>query len=116
MPLGISKSRQTFPQKVTDWTWSLKKEFSATEILENTHRKQLLFCKLNLPRFSQLIFYWNAFRPEKGYFSFSAQVLDEKNKWHDWHPMADWGKDVQRSFFHAGVPEQNIVMYALKCL
>ena len=85
--------------KPNEWTWSFKKEFSATEILENTKRKQLVFCK-NVPHFSQLIFYWNAFRPEKGYFSFHAQVQDEKNKWHDWHHMFEWGKDVQKSFFN----------------
>ena len=89
-------------QKSSDWTWSLKKEFTATEILENTNRKQIIFCKNDIPLFSQLIFYWNAFRPEKGYFSFHAQVLDEKNKWHDWHTMINWGKDIQKSFFSEG--------------
>ena len=89
-------------QKSCEWTLSYRKELSATEILENTKRKQLIFCKQNLLGFSQLIFYWNAFRPEKGYFSFHAQVQDEKNRWHDWHHMIEWGKDVQRSFFNVG--------------
>ncbi len=91
-----------YAQKSSDWTWSLKKEFTATEILENTNRKQIIFCKNDISLFSQLIFYWNAFRPEKGYFSFHAQVLDEKNKWHDWHTMINWGKDIQKSFFSEG--------------
>lgn len=89
-------------QKSIEWTWSYKKDFTATEILENTNRKQVLFCKNDIPLFSQLIFYWNAFRPEKGYFSFHAQVLDGKNKWHDWHTMINWGKDIQKSFSNEG--------------
>ena len=85
------------------WTWSYKKEFSAAEIVKNTQRETIVFCKTGMYPFSQLIFYWNAFRPEKGHFSFFAQVLDEKNKWHDWHPMIDWGKDIQKSYFNTAL-------------
>lgn len=49
--------------------------------------------KQNVPKFSQLIFSWNAFRPQKGYFNFSVRVRDSvTKKWYRWHKMAQWGK------------------------
>lgn len=59
----------------------------------------LLFTKENIFPFSQLLFSWNAIRPETGYFSFYVQARHGKTKqWDDWHHMIDWGADVQRSY------------------
>lgn len=55
--------------------------------------------KTHIHPFSQLIFSWNAFRPERGYYTFSIQVRDAVTKsWYPWHRVAQWGKDIQRSF------------------
>jgi hypothetical protein len=55
--------------------------------------------KKQIPTFSQLIVSWNAFRPERGFFTFFIQVRDAVTKtWYPWHRVAQWGKDIQRSF------------------
>lgn len=86
------------------WVWRYKKLLTQTERDENKVRTALLFGKLDIESFSQLIFAWNAFRPERGYFKFATQVRDTvTGKWHDWHTMIEWGMDVQRSFFNESV-------------
>lgn len=82
------------------WTWLLKKEFSADNANNNVHNN-LVFAKTDIPKFSQLIFSWNSFRPVKGHFTFFVQVRDaQTKKWHDWHKMIDWGRGIQRSYFN----------------
>jgi hypothetical protein len=59
----------------------------------------LMFAKDRVPLFSQLLFSWNAIRPEKGHFTFSVQARDaHTGKWGNWHRMVDWGNGVQRSY------------------
>ncbi len=83
------------------WVWRYKKLLTQTEREENKVRSVLFFGKLNIESFSQLIFAWNAFRPERGYFKFATQVRDTKTgRWHDWHSMIEWGANAQRSFFN----------------
>lgn len=55
--------------------------------------------KEKIDSFNQLIFSWNAFRPDQGSFIFSVQVRDKATKkWYPWHRVAQWGKNIQRSF------------------
>jgi hypothetical protein len=83
------------------WVWRYKKLLTHTEREENKVRSALLFGKLGIESFSQLIFAWNAFRPERGYFRFFTQVRDSvTGNWHDWHHMIEWGAQAQRSFFN----------------
>jgi hypothetical protein len=85
------------------WTWLFTKKFSAPEIAGNKKRDSLVFSKLNVPLFNQLIFSWNAFKPTQGHFSFYTQVRDAKtHKWHEWHKMVDWGNTIQQSYFSTG--------------
>lgn len=82
-----------------DWTWIYRKNFAENLRAANTNKKSLMFAHDNVSPFTQLIFSWNAFRPEEGHFSFYVQVRDAATKkWGAWHRMVDWGKDVQQSY------------------
>ncbi|MCK5632334.1 C39 family peptidase [bacterium] len=82
------------------WSWLYKKRFSSLEMRKNKKKKEVTFEKTSIPLFSQLIFSWNAFRPEVGHFSFFIKVRDSKTKqWTKWLKMSDWGKNIQRSHF-----------------
>jgi len=81
------------------WTSLYKKMFTEEELDENVEKNELYFSKLGIPGFSQLLFSWNAFRPTRGYFTFSVKARDAKSgTWGPWHKMIDWGADVQRSY------------------
>jgi|SRR5579872_449478 len=63
----------------------------------------LVFTKADVPEFSQLMFSWNAMRPQKGFFTFFVQVRNSlTKKWSTWHRMIDWGAGVQRSYESKG--------------
>ncbi len=80
------------------WTWHYHK------VLENQcpsakDKRELLFSKVDVPLFSQLLFSWNALRPRKSHYSFFVQVRDAATKkWGAWHKMIDWGHGLQRSY------------------
>lgn len=81
------------------WTWVHHVRYN--DIIRVTHRtkKVLLYEKDGIKPFTQLIFSWNAQRPEQGYFSFHIQVRNaETKRWGVWHHMADWGAGVQQSY------------------
>lgn len=83
------------------WTWLFTKEFTKKEV--SLDKELLLYSKHGLPSFTQLIFSWNALKPKKGFFSFFVQVNDAKtNNWQEWHHMADWGNDIQKSYYSQG--------------
>ncbi len=82
-----------------EWAWLYQKTLSNQELHNNKNKQELVFSRLDVPLFSQLIFSWNAFRPKKGYFSFMTQARNAHNKqWGKWHTMFDWGSNVQRSY------------------
>lgn len=86
-----------------EWTWLHRKMFTDTLRAANISKKSLVFTDETIAPFTQLIFSWNALRPEKGHFSFFAQVRDAATKkWGEWHTMADWGAGVQRSYMSKG--------------
>ncbi|MCX5922056.1 MAG: C39 family peptidase [Candidatus Dependentiae bacterium] len=81
------------------WTWLYSRIFTESELGVHANRSQVFFLKENVPLFSQLIFSWNALRPQKGYFSFAVQVRNaQTGRWGAWHRMVDWGAAVQRSY------------------
>lgn len=81
------------------WTWLHHKIFNEKQRTQNKNRKQLTYEKKDVPAFNQLMFSWNAFRPKKGHFSFSAQVRDSiTHKWSRWYKMMDWGMGIQQSY------------------
>lgn len=52
-----------------------------------------------VPIFNQLLFSWNAPRPDKGFYTFFVQVRDvQTGTWGTVHHAADWGADVQTSY------------------
>lgn len=82
------------------WTWVFTKNFPGS--VRNSRRKELYFIKKDIPEFTQMIFSWNALRPQQGHFTFWGQVRDAKTQqWHEWHKMIDWGKEIQRSYFNS---------------
>lgn len=94
-----NKVKKTQTQQTEQWTWFHRKVFNEQEQQENAAKSPLAFAKTDLPKFSQLVFSWNALRPEKGHFTFYAQVRDARTqKWSKWHQMAVWGAEKQKSF------------------
>lgn len=94
-----TKVKKQESQKTEQWTWFHRKIFSDQEQLENSTKSHLAFAKTDLPKFGQLVFSWNAKRPEIGHFTFYAQVRDARTqKWSKWHQMAVWGAQKQKSF------------------
>lgn len=80
------------------WTWQYRYAVSAQQ-RQSAQQKELLFVKTATPLFTQLLFSWNASRPNQGYYSFYVQVHSKKkNAWGAWHKMADWGKNIQKSY------------------
>lgn len=83
------------------WSWTYRKIIQPHE-LKTSKNNEFVFSKLNVPAFSQLIFSWNALRPNTGYFSFAVQVRDAQTKrWGKWHHMIDWGTAAQKSYLSA---------------
>ncbi|MFZ5954558.1 MAG: C39 family peptidase [Candidatus Dependentiae bacterium] len=79
------------------WTWFYRKLLDNKII--NKHSNEIMFTQTDIPHFLQLIFSWNGFRPQKGYYSFWVKVRDAKTKiWSDWYKMSEWGSTIQRSF------------------
>jgi Peptidase_C39 like family len=86
--------------QVQPWTWCYQKIFSHDRLEANSNKGSMTFEKVGVPNFTQLIFSWNALRPKLGYFQFNVQVRDSKTKrWSDLYRMAEWGANVQRSFY-----------------
>lgn len=66
---------------------------------QTVHKQELTFEQRTIP-FTQLIFSWNAHRPQEGYYDFFLRVRDHKTKkWQDWHKIVSWGANIQKSFF-----------------
>lgn len=81
------------------WSWVYHKIVPPSERIHFKNKQTLLFGHSDVPEFTQLIFAWNAFRPEKGHFSFWVQARNAGSKeWGKWHKMIDWGATVQCSY------------------
>jgi len=82
------------------WTWSYNKRFLDNQDLEHIYNREMLFSKVNVVPFSQLLFSWNAGRPSKGYFRFYVKTRNASDKkWSKWHKMIDWGDNIQKTYF-----------------
>jgi len=82
------------------WTWSYNKYFVHNQDLGKRYNREILFSKINIEHFSQLIFSWNALRPKKGYFRFYVKTRNASDKkWSKWHKMIDWGDKIQKTYF-----------------
>jgi hypothetical protein len=91
--------KKSVSRQSEQWTWFHRKVFNEQEQLDNSSKSHIAFAKTDLPKFSQLVFSWNALRPEKGHFTFYAQVRNpHTQKWSKWHQMAVWGAQKQKSF------------------
>ncbi|MEX0849822.1 MAG: C39 family peptidase [Candidatus Dependentiae bacterium] len=78
------------------WTWHYHKMMPQNMPIK---KNEIVFSKIDVPAFTQLLFSWNAFRPQKGHFSFYVQVRNAKQKqWGPWHKMVDWGNNIQKSY------------------
>ncbi len=81
------------------WTWVLRKTFSDEQASDNKNKKNIAYASDKVKPFSQLIFSWNAMRPQEGHFRFMVQVRNKSTqRWGKWHTMVDWGASVQRSY------------------
>ncbi len=81
------------------WTWFYAKQFDNAERAQFHNKNQATFLQVDTQPFSQLIFSWNALKPNTGHFSFYVQARSTKTKqWLPWHKMIDWGNSIQRSY------------------
>ncbi len=95
----VSASTILCAEHKNQWTWLHRRQLSEVEQERNKSEKEITFSKKSIPVFTQLVFSWNAFRPEKGHFVFYAQVRNaQTKKWSKWHRMMMWGANVQKSF------------------
>lgn len=96
----ISIEAQIQKPETYGWTNVYKTCFNQVEMEKNADKAEIVYQQTNILPFTQLIFSWNAMRPEQGYFTFYAQVRDAQTKeWYDYHKMIDWGSTVQRSHY-----------------
>lgn len=78
------------------WTKVYKKIITSDQTV---NQEMILFEEKTIP-FNQLLFSWNAERPEQGYYEFFIRVRDHKTRlWQEWHKIIEWGAHVQKSFF-----------------
>src|SRR5438045_2432844 len=70
----------SYADSISNWTWLYRATFSDDCRSAYAHKKSLIFSQVKIAPFTQLIFSWNALRPEEGYFSFFAQVRDAVTK------------------------------------
>jgi len=75
------------------WTFCYRRSFLEHPLTSGGRA----FVKEKVHPFSQLIFSWNSFRPQRGFFRFWIRVHDTKRGWLSWHKAFEWGH-VQRSF------------------
>lgn len=95
LSMGFVRAHES--KKENPWTWLYYKILEPAD--HNRGKSELQFIKEDIPEFTQLIFSWNAMRPQKGHFSFWVAARDAKSKrWGSWHRMIEWGKNVQRSY------------------
>lgn len=97
----LSQASASWAQCPVDdaWVWNYKKKFTPEQMQNNAEKHVLLFEKTGVPAFSQLLFSWNAFRPEAGFFSFFVRTRDAATQeWGPWHKGIDWGQGVQRTY------------------
>ena len=81
------------------WTWHYHKVVPDEQARAHSEKRELIFTKQHVPLFTQLVFSWNAFRPQKGYYTFYMQTRDATTQsWSRWHKMVDWGDCVQCSY------------------
>ncbi len=82
----------------SSWTSIFHRKLTERD-LRMAQNNMVVFTKLDVPFFTQLLFSWNALRPREGFFSFYVQVRNSNTqKWSTWHQMVDWGNSVQRSY------------------
>lgn len=77
---------------VEAWTWTYSKKLVIPE-----SKKRFSTQIMPTKPFTQLIFSWNALRPEKGYFRFYVQIHTQGG-WSDRYKMLEWGSGVQKSY------------------
>lgn len=113
----FAASFNLFAVQNDDWTWSYSKRIGVTEArnLASKNKKHYVFVKENTPKFTQLIFSWNAHRP-KGHYTFYVQSRNASTKqWtNSWIKMIDWGKGIQRSHYYATNPDTSYVYVRLE--
>lgn len=100
-----------------DWTWNYRRKIAVSEAKALAAKgKHFVFVKEGTPAFTQLIFSWNAHRPQQGHYSFFVQSRDAlTRRWtKKWIRMADWGKNIQRSHLYKDNQDVNYVYVRLE--
>jgi len=80
------------------WASLFHKKISSQEAAVAQRQNRYFFCQERVPLFTQLMFSWNALRPNKGYFVFYLQARNARTKqWGNWHRTMEWGNNIQSS-------------------
>ena len=82
-----------------NWVSLFHKKLTLQEITVAQRTNSYIFSKEKIPLFTQLLFSWNAIRPQKGQLDFYVQARNAySKKWGSWHRMLEWGNGIQRSY------------------
>ncbi|MFT6765835.1 MAG: hypothetical protein ACJAZS_000729 [Alteromonas naphthalenivorans] len=85
------------------WAHTYKHIYSVNQMRQNKRKDMVQISNHKSLPFTQLVFSWNAYRPQRGTFTFYARVKDKKTQtWDQWHKMVEWGSDIQKSHFSRG--------------
>lgn len=86
---SVPSSRKSF---FNDFSYTYSHSVNPKKILKNEY----LWHETSTVPFSELIFSWNALRPQQGKFIFFVSILHQK--WSSWIKVAEWGPNIQKSF------------------
>jgi hypothetical protein len=94
------------------WTWTYSVPLHVPSLMTTLYLKSKDMGYDVHNKFSQLMFSWNAVRPQQGFFRFSVRVYGNETKgWSSWYPMMEWGAGVQRSLVKKGIDPTSEYLY-----
>lgn len=97
----INASYSSYRIKVDDQNWSRSYEILFSEKEQKRHGRldEVYVEKIGIPSGTQLVFGWNAHRPETGQFTFFIRTRNARDRqWSSFHKVIEWGGTRQTSF------------------
>jgi len=82
---------------------SISKFFDDTTCVANQSSHEYIWEQPITKSFNELILSWNALRPDDGKLTFAVSIK-HANQWSNWHRLAEWGPDFQRTFVNKRHP------------
>jgi len=97
------KRRLQKPVAYKPFSTSVSKFFDETSFSAHPQRHEYIWEQPITKAFNELILSWNALRPDDGKLAFAVSIK-HGNQWSNWHRLAEWGPDFQRTFVNKRHP------------